>query len=157
MLTSRFTGKQKFLPEGTKILYGYTSYSTITNGSPGFIQDPTAATNRYLTYRHIMGRGAFYVLNDSTIQVDKENIPLKNLYLISKRGRHNLRPFLFLLGGTALMISSINTSPNTDQRINPVLMGLGVGFFALALVDGVSNIPKTTSVWRVEVVKSHPH
>lgn len=155
MLTSRYSGKQKFLPEGTKILYGYTSISSLTNQPvlTNSTQARTNATNGYLTYRPIVGRGAFHIVNDSTIQVDKEIIPLKNLYLISKRGRFNFRPVFLMLGGTALMIGSVNTHVDADQRINPVLMGLGVGLFAVAIADAVSSVPKSTSVWRVEVVR----
>jgi hypothetical protein len=155
MLTSRYSGKQKFLPEGTKILYGYTSISSLANQPvpANSIQARANITNGYLTYRPIMGRGAFHIMNDSTIQVDKEIIPLKNLYLISKRGRFNLRPILLMVGGTALMVGSINTHVDADQRINPVLMGLGVGLFGVAIADAVGSVPKTTSVWRVEVVR----
>lgn len=155
LLTSRYSGKQKFLPEGTKILYGYSSVSTLGNQPvpTNSIQTRANVTNGYLTYRPIMGRGAFHIVNDSIIQVDKEIIPLKNLYLISKRGRFNLRPIFLMLGGSALMIGSVNTHVDADQRINPVLMGLGVGLFAVAIADAVSSVPKSTSVWRVEVVR----
>jgi hypothetical protein len=154
LLTSRYSGKQKFLPEGTKILYGYTSISTISGASiPQVSRQNHTPLNAYLTYRPIMGRGAFHILNDSTIQIDKEVIPLKNLYMVSKRKRFNLRPFLFTIGGTVLMISSINTKIDADQRVNPVVLGLGAGLLIAGVVDSFNSIPKTTSVWRIEVVK----
>lgn len=144
-LTSRMSGRQKFIAEGSRVVYQYANSNhplTITYGRYG---------QPY--YHGIVGKGSLHVLNDSTLQVGQEIIRIKDLISIGERKKGAwVGSFLLYWGGLAMMIGSV--SHHTDPPgvdINAPLMILGVGCMSAALVDVINRSPKSMNVWRLEV------
>lgn len=145
-LTSRMSGRHKFIAEGSRVVYQYANQNhplTITYSRYG---------QPY--YHGIVGKGLLHVLNDSTIQVDQEIIRIKDLMTIGERKKGAwVGSFLLYWGGFAMMIGSV--SHHTDPPgvdINAPLMILGVACVSGSLIDVISRSPKSTNIWRLEVV-----
>jgi hypothetical protein len=145
-LTSRMSGRQKFIAEGSRVIYQYANHShplTITYGRYG---------QPY--YHGIIGRGLLHVVNDSTIQVDQEVIRVKDLITLGQRNKGAwVGSFLLYWGGLGMMIGSIshhNDPPGVD--LNVPLLAVGAGCMIAGVTDMINRLPKSMNIWRVQVV-----
>ncbi len=139
-LTSRFSKRQKFLTEGSRVVYS----SINRNGGMSYLG--------YL--RNISGVGILKIVNDSTIQVDQQVIRTTDLLLIGRRNKGaGVGAAILILGGFVIVATSHTT--NDAGQVTPEPGGIVLGFACetIGLVDAFSRAPKYMSRWQVDVVK----
>jgi hypothetical protein len=78
-LTSRFSKRQKFFTEGSRVFYEYANSNHPMSISYSRYGHPL--------YNGIRGKGVLHVVNDSTIQVDQELIKIKDLMLFGPKNK----------------------------------------------------------------------
>ncbi|MBS1487161.1 MAG: hypothetical protein JST43_06185 [Bacteroidetes bacterium] len=144
MLSSRISGRHKFIPEGTRVIYEYTNRT-----------HPLIATyTRYGTVnRGTMGKGTMLILNDSTIKVNDELINIKDLMLIrARKPAAWIGPTVLMIGGMTIVAAGSHKDADTGQTTTDTGTTItGLALFSIGVIDVISQMPKTTNVWRVEV------
>src|SRR5258708_30081103 len=78
-LTSRFSKRQKFFTEGSRVFYEYANRNHPMSISYSRYGNPI--------YNGIRGKGILHVVNDSTIQIDQEIIMIKDLMLLGSKNK----------------------------------------------------------------------
>lgn len=145
-LTSRYTKRQKFISEGSRVIYSY-----IDRGQPLVV-----SYSRYGQpyYPGISGIGILQILNDSTIQVDKEIIKISTLtsFGLKKEGA-SVGSIILVTGGFSLiMIGAADHAPDGESNQKGTVL-TGLACMLIGFIDAGARSPKSTSTWKVEVVK----
>jgi len=105
-------------------------------------------------YHGISGIGTLKIVNDSTIRVDDEVIRTKDLMLFGPRKKGAwVGSTLLVFGGFATIISGKTTGENGLVSFDAAAVTLGFAMEIAGLADVINRFPKSTAVWRVEVVK----
>jgi|GEM_PF-4892485 len=144
VFSSTISRRVRFVPEGTRITCSYIRPS-----------DPVVLVyTRYGAYpRARLARGNFKIENDSTIRVNNDVIPLREVTAIKKSepGAWVL-PVTLLTGGFAMMIASKHVDPTTYEVTHDDGL-LYTGAAAAVVGYGLlfSNLPRNTSVWHLSI------
>jgi hypothetical protein len=128
-LTNNRTGKVLFLKEGTRI--GYV-----------------------LKKQRLVRAGTIQHITDSSIQVGKTHLAIRDLRLIGRRsfGAVGLE---FLIAGVSGIVAVFSIAPdNNSSNIRTIGGFCAIAIFGIALYIGESNSPKDIiKEWKLEIVE----
>src|SRR5215469_856756 len=147
-LTNRFSGRQKFISNGSRVVY-----NCIDRSRPMVMSNYRFGS--WPVYQTLGGAGTLKIVSDSAIQVDNEVMLLKDLTLIgsSKKGANVGANILCWGGMTMGLIGSADHDPYGKMSDAGVVMALtGLSCEIIGIVDLANRLPKVTSSWRVEVI-----
>ena len=142
-LTSRFSKRQKFFAEGSRVVYRYANHPMVVSHY----------RSGYPVYGGIAGVGILHLVNDSTIQVDAEVIKIKDLLFFGRRTKGAwVGSAVLIVGGCTLALASRTTDENGLVTYSPAAVTIGLAMEVTGIIEGISRQPKSMSAWRAEIV-----